>query len=426
MDELKTGAEKQEPPEHTKPAGKTKLVSRRYIAIAVGALIVLTIGATLARRRDAKTNESQPPAPSSDVIDPTPEQLAQVHVEPVREQVIDLDFETTGKVGFNEDRLTPVIAPYGGRVLEVLANKGDLVAVGQPLLVIESPDLVSAINDLAEAHANEDKAKIALDAAEKAAQRARNLNSLEALATKELQAAESDLARAREDYRRSAAAVSVVRNRLSLFGKSPDEIRSLEQTITEQIDRKIVIRAPLAGTIVDRKVGPGQYVKPDTPDPLYLIGDLSNVWVTADVYETYLPQIHVGAPVEIRVAAYPDRTFPARISAINPTVDPATRTIHVRCLVPNANGSLKPEMFATIRIASAAKRTVSTVPSTAVLTRGTESFVLAEDSMGRFHKRKVKTVRDTQGYTIVEEGLTSSDRVVTSGVLLLSNMLPAK
>jgi membrane fusion protein, heavy metal efflux system len=426
MDELKTGAEKQEPPEHTKPTRKTKLVSRRYIAIAVGALIVLTIGATLARRRDAKTNESRPPAPSSDVIDPTPEQLAQVHVEPVREQVIDIDFETTGKVGFNEDRLTPVITPYGGRVLEVLANKGDLVAVGQPLLVIESPDLVSAINDLAEAHANEDKAKIALDAAEKAAQRARNLNSLEALATKELQAAESDLARAREDYRRSAAAVSVVRNRLSLFGKSPDEIRSLEQTITEQIDRKIVIRAPLAGTIVDRKVGPGQYVKPDTPDPLYLIGDLSNVWVTADVYETYLPQIHVGAPVEIRVAAYPDRTFPARISAINPTVDPATRTIHVRCLVPNANGSLKPEMFATIRIASAAKRTVSTVPSTAVLTRGTESFVLAEDSMGRFHKRKVKTVRDTQGYTIVEEGLTSSDRVVTSGVLLLSNMLPAK
>jgi cobalt-zinc-cadmium efflux system membrane fusion protein len=426
MDELKTGSEKQEPPEHTEPAGKTKLVSRRYIAIAVGALIVVTIGATLARRKDAKTDESQPPAPSSDVIDPTPEQLAQVHVEPVREQVINLDFETTGKVGFNEDRLTPVIAPYGGRVLEVLANKGDLVAVGQPLLVIESADLVAAINDLAEARANEDKAKIALDAAEKAAQRARNLNSLEALATKELQAAESDLARTREDYRRAGAAVSVVRNRLSLFGKSPDEIRSLEQTITEQIDRRIVIRAPLAGTIVDRKVGPGQYVKPDTPDPLYLIGDLSNVWVTADVYETYLPQIHVGAPVEIRVAAYPDRTFPARISAINPTVDPTTRTIHVRCLVTNANGSLKPEMFATIRIASAAKRTVSTVPSTAVLTRGTESFVLAEDSMGRFHKRKVKTVRDTQGYTIVEEGLTSGDRVVTSGVLLLSNMLPAK
>jgi membrane fusion protein, heavy metal efflux system len=423
---LKTNAEKQEPPEHTEPAGKTKLRSARYIAIAVAVLIVVAIGATLARRKEAKTNESEPPAVPSDVIDPTPEQLAQVHVEPVREQVIDLDFETTGKVGFNEDRLTPVIAPYAGRVLEVLANKGDLVAVGQPLLVIESPDLVAAINDLAEARANEDKAKIALDAAEKAAQRARNLNSLEALATKELQAAESDLARTHEDFRRAVSAVSVVRNRLALFGKSPDEIKNLEQTITEQMDRRIVIRAPLAGTIVDRKVGPGQYIKPDTPDPLYLIGDLSNVWVTADVYETYLPQIQVGAPVEIKVAAYVDRIFPARISAINPTVDPTTRTIHVRCLVPNGDRSLKPEMFASIRITGAAKRRVSTVPSTAVLTRGAESFVLAEDSMGRFHKRKVKTVRDTQGYTIVEEGLASGDRVVTSGVLLLSNMLPAK
>src|SRR5262245_36839392 len=426
MDELKTDAEKQGPHEHLEPAGKTKPATGRYVAIAVGVLIAVTIGVPLARHKDGKMNESQPPAAPSDVIDPTPEQLAQVHVEPVREQVVDLDFETTGKVGFNEDRLTPVIAPYGGRVLEVLANKGDLVTVGQPLLVIESPDLVTAASDLAEARTNEDKAKIALDSAEKAAQRARNLNSLEALATKELQAAESDLARAREDYRRAAAAVSVVRDRLALFGKSPEEIRNLEQTITEQVDRRIVIRAPLSGTIVDRKVGPGQYIKPDTPDPLYLIGDLSNVWVTADVYETYLPQIHVGAPVEIRVAAYVDRTFPARISAINPTVDPTTRTIHVRCLVPNANGSLKPEMFATIRIASAAKRTVSTVPSSAVLTRGAESFVLAEDSMGRFHKRKVKTIRDTQGYTIVEEGLTGGDRVVTSGVLLFSNMLPAK
>ena len=103
MDELKTNAEKQEPPEHTEPAANTKPRSPRYIAIAVAVLIVVAIGATLARRKEAKTDESDPPAVPSDVIDPTPEQLAQVHVELVREQVIDLDFETTGKVGFNEE-----------------------------------------------------------------------------------------------------------------------------------------------------------------------------------------------------------------------------------------------------------------------------------------------------------------------------------
>src|SRR5262249_43385632 len=239
--------------------------------------------------------------------------------------------ETTGKVGFNEDRMTPVFAPYSGRVLEILANKGDVVEGGQPLLVIDSPELVATVHDLAEARADADKTRIALDTAEKAVARARNLHSMDALATKELQEAESEAAKAREESRRTTASVNVMRNKLSLFGKSTDEIRQLEESVADQIDRRIYIRAPLAGTIVDRKVGPGQYIKPDMPDALYLIGDLSKVWVNADVYETYLPQVHVGAPVMVTVAAYPDQEFPAKITAINPTVDAATRTIHVRC-----------------------------------------------------------------------------------------------
>src|SRR5207302_10647907 len=116
-------------------------------------------------------------------------------------------------------------------------------------------------------------------------------------------------------------------NRMALLAKSGDEITPLESALTDQIDRQIVLRAPIVGTIVDRKVGLGQYIKPDSPDPLYLISDLSTVWVTADVYENDLSRIHVGAPVQIRVTAYPDREFPARISAINPTVDPSTRTV---------------------------------------------------------------------------------------------------
>src|SRR4029079_15599418 len=122
----------------------------------------------------------QPSKASPDVIEATPDQLKQIHVEAVRDQEIDLDLETTGKVGFNEDRMTPVFAPYSGRVLEVLANKGDVVKAGQTLLVVESPDLVTTIHDLAEARSDSDKAKIALEAAEKAATRARNLHSLDA------------------------------------------------------------------------------------------------------------------------------------------------------------------------------------------------------------------------------------------------------
>jgi RND family efflux transporter MFP subunit len=144
------------------------------------------------------------------------------------------------------------------------------------------------------------------------------------------------------------------------------------------------------------------------------------------VYESVLPQIRIGAPVEIAVAAYADRVFPAHISAVNPTIDPATRTLRVRCLVANSGGLLRPEMFATIRIGGGLKRKVPTVPTPALITQGSDSYVLTEDSAGRFRKRKVKPARDANGYTIIEQGLTAGDRVVTSGVLLLTNMLGGK
>jgi len=151
-----------------------------------------------------------------------------------------------------------------------------------------------------------------------------------------------------------------------------------------------------------------------------LIGDLSTVWITVDIYETDLSRVRIGAPVDIRVVAYPDRNFPARITAINPTVDAATRTVRVRCLVPNLNGVLKPEMFARVRIGDAMNRKVLAVPSTAILTENDRSVVLVEDSLGRFRPRQVKSGREIGGYTVVDEGLRPNDRVVTSGVLLLS------
>ena len=358
---------------------------------------------------------------SADLIAPTPEQLKQLRIDPVRQEIVDVNFEATGRVGFNEDHVTPVLAAYPGRVLEVLANTGDLVQTGQPLFLIESPDVIDAVNDLVEAHTNVRKAQTALDIAQKSAERARRLYAQEALSAKDMQAAESEFNRTQEDSRRAEAAVSVVRKRLALLGKSPEEIEKLESLPSDQTDRRLTIRAPIGGTIVDRKLGVGQYIKPDNQDPLYLISDLSTVWVTADIYEPDLPSVRVGTRVDIKLAAYPDRSFSATVSAINPTVDPATRSVKVRCVVSNAGGLLKPEMFARIRVLDAVKQQVVTVPATAVLTEGERSYVLVEESSGLFRRRQVKTGREIDGNTIVEEGLRPNDHVVTTGVLLLSN-----
>src|SRR5262249_29301013 len=152
---------------------------------------------------------------------------------------------------------------------------------------------------------------------------------------------EAALTLAQAELRRALSALAVAQSRLMVFGKTPGEINMLNAVV----DRCLTIAAPITGTVVDRQVGPGQILRSDMTTPLFQISDLSELWVHGDVFESDLPNIRLGAPVEIRVDGYPKRVFRARISFINPTVDPATRTVHVRCEVSNPEGRLKPDMF---------------------------------------------------------------------------------
>jgi RND family efflux transporter MFP subunit len=141
--------------------------------------------------------------------------------------------------------------------------------------------------------------------------------------------------------------------------------------------------------------------------------------VHGDVFESDLPNIKLGARAEIRVASYPERVFPARVSFINPTVDPASRTVHVRCEVSNPGGRLKPDMFARMKITAAAKQSVPVIPASAVVTRDEISFVLVEGAPGRFRKRMVEIGYEVDGSVMIKSGLKIGERIVTKGVVLL-------
>jgi len=355
----------------------------------------------------------------ADVVVVDEQQIKQISTDLVKEDFITVDQKATGKIGFNEDRLTPVFAPYSGRVSELLVNKGDAVKAGQPLVVLESPDFVAAQNDLASARSDVAKAKIGLKSAQLAAERAQSLHDQEAISTKELQQAEADLARAQDEDHRAEATLKGVENRVLLFGKDPGELAALG----EQVDRRIVLRAPISGIIVDRKIGHGQYVKPDLPDPLFLISDLTTLWVIVDVYENDLAAIRFNMPVEVSVAAYADRVFPARISFISPTVDPATRTVRVRCLLPNSDGSLKPEMFATVKIGAAVHQRAALVPAGAIINDGDASVVFVAEGERRFHRRRINLGPQVgHGAVVVESGLRPDEAVASRGALLLNEL----
>jgi membrane fusion protein, heavy metal efflux system len=398
----------------------TRPLSRKllYVAIAVIALALLT-GIIYRRYRLTR----QPPPPESAVQSELPEdvvfadenQVKNLTIEPVAAKDYTIDREVTGKVGFNENCLTPVFPAYSGRVVEALAAKGEAVRKGQPLLVVESPDYVAAQTDLANGRADLDRAAVNLRVASVSVERARRLFAQDAIAKKDLQSNESAFALAQAELRRAMAALAVTESRLIIFGKTPSDIANLNAAV----DRTLTIAAPITGTVVDRQVGPGQILRTDAPTPLFQISSLSTLWVHGDVFESDLPYIRLGAPAEIRVESYPKQVFPARLSFIDPTVDQATRTVHVRCEVKNPNGLLKPEMFARMKIIAAARKSVPVIPASAVVARGENSFVLIEEEPGRFRKRKVVVGHEVDGSVMIDSGLKVGERIVTKGAVLL-------
>jgi membrane fusion protein, heavy metal efflux system len=382
------------------------------IAIFAGMIVVWHLRPT---PRDGSAAAATAATVPEDIAVADENQLKNLTVEAVSAREVTVTRVVTGKVGFNEDLLTPVFPGYTGRVVEVLANKGELVSRGQPLLVVESPDYVAAQNDLATARSDVDKAAVNLKTAQVGAERARNLFAQEAISKKDLQDSEAGLALAQGEQQRAQTALTVSQAKMELFGKAPGEIDKLK----EGTDRRVTIAAPIAGTIVDRQVGPGQIIRPDASNPLFQISDLSMLWVQADVFESDVASIKLGTPVAISVESYPNRSFPARISYIDPRVDPATRTVHVRCQVSNADGVLKPDMFAQVKI-NAAKESVPVVPSGAVIAVGDKTLVMVEDSPGRFRRRPVRVGDQVNGDVTIVDGLKPGERIVTKGALLLN------
>src|SRR5262249_3595096 len=205
-----------------------------------------------------KSDFPEPDIPK-DVVFADENQVKNLTIEPVTAREFTIDHEVTGKVGFNENRLTPVFPAYSGRVVEALATKGESVREGQPLLVVESPDYVAAQTDLATARGDVEKAAVNLRTAEVNAERSRRLFAQDALSKKDLQSGEAALALAQVELRRALAALAVAQSRLLVFGKTPGDISRLNAVV----DRNLTIAAPITGAVVDRQVGPGQILRSD-------------------------------------------------------------------------------------------------------------------------------------------------------------------
>jgi membrane fusion protein, heavy metal efflux system len=365
--------------------------------------------------------QRDPPSPDdANTLTVDDGQLQRLKVMSVENRAFQIEKSAPGRIAFNEDRSTPVFPPFQGRVVRFFARPGDVVAPGSPLLEIDSPDLVQANADLIAASVAVRKAQNQLTQAQRVATRQRDLYDVGAGAYKDFEQAGSDLRNAENDLKTAQGQLTAARNHMRTpFGIGDTAIAKIETT--HEVDRLSQLVAPIAGTVTARKVGPGQYVKPDNPDPLFTIADVSTMWLLANVYETDIASVQVGQPVEVHVMAYPERTFRARITYVAAAVDPATHRIAVRAEVLNPDGKLKPEMFASFRILTSEAVQRRAVPTTAIIREGDTPRLWVARARNTFVRRDVTLGEEQQGWTEVTSGLRAGERVVVAGGLFLSN-----
>ena len=348
---------------------------------------------------------------------PTPAEWASLTAEPVIERAFRAEHVTEGKIAVDEDRSTPVFSPYAGRVTKLLARPGDAVKQRQALFVIEAADTVQAQNDFVAATTGLNKAQSALDLAQLQDKRAKDLFEGKAVPLKDYQQTQATLIQAQNDLRSTQTALEAARNKLRILGLTDEAITAFGEK--GRINPETTIVSPINGTVVQRKIGPGQYVNAGASDPVFVIGDLSTVWLTAFVRETEASMVAVGQEIAFNVLALPGRDLTARIDYVSAAIDPATRRLLVRATIDNKEGLLKPEMFANVTIYSASDHPAIGVPKQALIYEGDQVRVWVAHEDKSIELRQIKPGLTNGDLVEVLGNLKPGEMIVTKGSLFI-------
>jgi cobalt-zinc-cadmium efflux system membrane fusion protein len=400
---------------------RLQVLTKRRVIASVVLLALAGTGAysfLFAGAKDKKHSEvSSQSRKNAQNFTPTPSEWATLTIEPVNAKSFRAEYVTEGKVAVDEDRSTPVFSPYAGRVTKLLAKPGESVTQGQPLFTIEAADTVQAQNDFIAAMTSQNKAKSALELADIQYKRAKDLYEGRAIPLKDYQQAEATQVQAQNDMRSAVTALEAATNKLRILGFTDEMIKAFQNK--GAINPEITIYAPISGTVVQRKIGPGQYVSAGASDPVFVIGDLSTVWLTAFVRESDAAQVSVGQDISVNVMALPGRPLTAKINYVATAIDPNTRRLLVRATIDNKDGLLKPEMFANVTIYSAGDRGAPAVPKQALIYEGDQVriWVAREDKSVELRQIKIGVINGN--LVEVTGNLKPGEQIVVKGSLFI-------
>ncbi len=311
-----------------------------------------------------------------------------------------LRVELPAKLVWNEERTQRIYPAFSGRVVGIHVDLGQAVQVGTRLAQLASPEFGLAQADAARAQAD-------LTLAQKQLHRQQTLFDAGVVARKDLEVSQADEARAQAEWTRA-------NSRVRLYSSAAG------------VDQNLSLNSGLHGVVVERNINPGQELRadqsgPGTP-PLFVITDPQQLWVQIDAREIDLTSLKPGRDITIKVPTLPDTVFTAQISAVADYIEPSTRTIKVRAVVPNPQRLLKGEMLATAHFERTFTDTLR-VPASAVFLRGNQHMVFVQNTPGVFEPRSILVLHEGPHEVLISEGLQAGERVVVQNGLLLAREL---
>jgi len=312
----------------------------------------------------------------------------------VKATVVPNYLELAAHIEADPTRVVHVFAPAGGRITELKVRPWERVEKGQTLALLESSDLARAMADYQRGVADN-------EVKQKQLARAQDLLAHHAIAEKDFQQAQADAQMAK-------AALDAAREQILVLGMDPD-------TASAQLR----VTAPRSGAVLEVNAAQGEFSKSlDAPMPLCTIADITTVWALGDVFEKDLSAVKSGQEATVTLNAYPGESWKGQISVVSDTVDPVTRTLHVRVILPNSNMRIKPAMFGSIRILRSNSQGIL-VPTSAVIREGNSAYIFVDKGNGKYERRNVKLARSFDGSLEIASGISPGDTIVSEGGLLL-------
>lgn len=376
------------------------LVGTVLVGIAVLAAVLLS---SHAHSPVARAVAAAPPRQDPDVLRfaPGAEQLSAIGVTRTAVADLPLTDALSARLAYDDDLTARIGVGISGRIVAIAVAPGDRVKAGQVLAEIDTPDLGTAAADLNKARADEHRKQLT-------AERAKELVPGDAIAQKDFESIEADLALAQAETVRAA-----------------QRLKNLNPSGLALAGQRLKLVSPVAGVVTERNVTPGLEVSPGLAAPLFVVSDPGHLWVLIDLPEPLLKSVQVGGKVAVESDAYPGEQFSAKIASLGQVVDPNTRRVTVRAVLDNPAHKLLPEMYTRARLLTAAGSGIA-VPNGAIVNRGRYAYVFVQVGPQDYMRRQVTLATQGGDVSYVSKGLNGGENIVTTGALLLDAELTAR